>query len=319
MTSTHSPPSLRTADNVTPTRMREAFVNTTVSALDTDPRIAVVLADISDDRFEDAATLHPARVVNVGIREQLMVGVAGGMALAGMRPIVHTIAPFLVERPFEQLKLDLGHQDMGAVLVGVGASYDYASGGRTHMAPGDVALLDTLPGWTVHVPGHADEAARLLRNAVNGDDRVYLRLTERGNAAARPVTGGVVTVRSGSPRSGGVVLAVGPMLDRVLSATDDLDVTVAYTATPRPFDRAGLNRVVAAAGQADVLVVEPYLEGTSAHEVAAALADRRHRQLSLGVSRTAEVRAYGTPADHDAVHGLNTEGIAKAARDFFLL
>ncbi|RNL82883.1 transketolase [Halostreptopolyspora alba] len=299
--------------------MREAFVSTALASLETDPRVTVVLADISEDRFETAAARYPERVVNVGIREQLMVGVAGGMALTGMRPIVHTIAPFLVERPFEQLKLDLSHQDAGAVLVGVGSSYDYAAGGRTHMAPGDVALLDTLPGWRVHVPGHADEAARLLRDSLEGDDRVYLRLSERGNAAARPVDDGLVTVRSGSARRGGVVVAVGPMLDRVLAATDGLDVTVAYTATVRPFDRAGLNRLVAAAGQADVLVVEPYLEGTSAHEVATALADRRHRQRSLGVSRADEVRGYGTAADHDRAHGLDTEGIAKAARDFFLV
>ncbi len=127
-----------------------------------------------------------------------------------------------------------------------------------------------------------------------------------------------MTVRSGSARSSGVAVAVGPMLDRVLAATEDLDVTVAYAATVRPFDRAGLNRLVAAAGRADVLVVEPYLEGTSAHEIAAALDDRRHRQRSLGVSRATEVRGYGTPADHDRAHGLDTEGIAKAARDFFL-
>ncbi|MFC4561942.1 transketolase family protein [Nocardiopsis mangrovi] len=299
--------------------MRDTFAATTVAALDTDPRLAVVLADISADRFAEAAARHPGRVVNVGIREQLLIGVAGGLALTGMRPIAHTFAPFLIERPFEQVKLDLGHQDAGAVLVSSGASYDGAGYGRTHMAPGDVALLDTLPGWTVHVPGHATEAARLLETAFRGDDRVYVRLTERGNAAARPVGQGLVAVRAGSARSSGVVVAVGPMLDRVLAATEGLDVTVAYAATVRPFDRAGLNRLVAAAGQADVLMVEPYLEGTSAHEVGAALADRRHRQRSLGVGRADELRAYGDAADHDRAHGLDTAGIAAAAREFFLV
>ncbi|MGI5120190.1 transketolase family protein [Marinactinospora thermotolerans] len=297
--------------------MREVFITTVTEALDADPRVALVLADISADRFTAVAARHPDRVINVGIREQLMIGVAGGLALTGLRPVVHTYTPFLLERPFEQVKLDLGHQDVGAVLVSIGGSYDAPEAGRTHMAPGDVALLDTLPGWTVHVPGHQDEVPDLLRSALASDERVYLRLSSRGNAAARPVGQGMVVVRAGSARSLGVVVAVGPMLDRVLAATEGVDVTVAYLATVRPFDRAGLNRIVAAAGRADVMVVEPYLAGTSAPEVAVALEDRRHRQRSLGVSRETEVRAYGTTADHDRLHGLDVPGIAAAVRSFF--
>ncbi|MFV2196578.1 transketolase family protein [Nocardiopsis sp. LOL_012] len=298
--------------------MRQAFAETASAALDDDPRTALVLAAISAGLFTRAAARHPGRVIDVGIREQAMIGVAGGLALTGMRPIVHSYAPFLVERPFEQVKLDFGHQGTGAVLVSIGGSYDAAAEGRTHQAPGDVALIDTLPGWTVHVPGHPDEVRETLRAALPGDHPVYVRLSDTGNRAPLPVTGRLAAVRPGSPRSAGVVLAVGPMLDRALAATEGLDVTVAYTATVRPFDRAGLSALVGAAGSADVLVVEPYLRGTSAHEVAAALSDRRHRQLGLGVGRAGELRAYGRPEQHARAHGLDTEGIARAARDFFL-
>ena len=126
--------------------MRTVFAETATALLDEDPLAAVVLAEISADMFGKAAARYPDRVLNVGIREQLMVSVGGGLALAGMRPIVHTYAPFLVERAYEQVKLDLGHQGVHAVLVSIGASYDAARAGRTHQAPEDVVSDGQRPG-----------------------------------------------------------------------------------------------------------------------------------------------------------------------------
>ncbi|GGJ55257.1 transketolase family protein [Streptomyces brasiliensis] len=286
--------------------MRDRFAPVVTRLLDEDPRVAVVLAEIGRDGFGEALRRHPDRVINVGIREQLLVGAAAGLALTGMRPVVHTFASFLVERPFEQVKLDLGHQNAGAVLVSAAASFDWPAGGYTHMSPGDVALLDTLDGWTVHVPGHPDEAETLLRHAVAaGDDKVYVRLSVQANRKGRPVDGQHLrTVREG--RSG-VVVAVGPMLDAVLAATEDLDVTVLYATTVRPFDTAGLRRATESAGT-DVVLVEPYLAGTSTAVVNDALADAPHRVLGLGVGRR-ELRRYGTVEQHVAAHGLDASSL----------
>ncbi|MGW7003139.1 transketolase family protein [Streptomyces sp. NPDC054933] len=294
--------------------MRERFTAVASGLLDEDPRLAVVLAVISSDRFKDAARAHPDRVIDVGIREQLLVGATGGLALAGMRPIAHTFASFLVERPFEQVKLDLGHQGVGAVLVSSGGSYDIASGGRTHQAPGDVALLDTLDGWTVHVPGHPDEAEALLRHAAgDGDNRVYLRLSEQSNRDPLPVSPGrFQLLREG--RSG-VVLAIGPMLDAVREAVEGLDVTVLYASTVRPFDAHTLRAEVRRAAAADVVLVEPYLAGTSVSYAAEALADVPHRILGLGTARE-ELRRYGTWAEHVAAHGLDAGGLRKSISGF---
>ncbi|MCP3818271.1 transketolase [Streptomyces sp. A3M-1-3] len=282
--------------------MRERFTSTLSRLLDEDPRLAVVLADIGADGFQQARQQHPDRVINVGIREQLLIGTGGGLALTGMRPVMHTFASFLVERPFEQVKLDFGHQGVGGILVSAGGSYDWPAGGFTHMAPGDVALLDTLDGWTVHVPGHPDEAETLLRHAAAaGDDKVYVRLSMQSNATPRPVDGtGLLTVREGR---GGVVVAVGPMLDHVLAAVEGLDVTVLYATTVRPFDGDAL-RAAAGRGRADVVIVEPYLAGTSAAAAGDALIDTPHRVLGLGVQRQ-ELRRYGQLPEHLAAHGLD--------------
>lgn len=285
--------------------MREQFVATARELLRAREDLAVVLADISADRFPE----HPG-VVNVGIREQTLIGVAAGLALTGIHPIVHSYAPFLIERPFEQVKLDLSHQDVGATLVSIGASYDVAAAGRTHHAPGDVALLDTLPGWRVDVPGHPDEVGPLLRRAVTARDRSYLRLSEAANARPGPLDGRVRVVR----RAGGpVVLAVGPLLDRVLAAAAGLPVSVLHAVTVRPLDLAGIAAQLDAAGTADLVLAEPYLAGTSAATVAAGL-DRplRLRALGVGGRGPVDLHRFGSPADHDAAHGLDVAGLRAA-------
>jgi transketolase len=120
-----------------------------------------------------------------------------------------------------------------------------------------------------------------------------------------PVKGeGLVVLREGSDTAP-LVVAVGPTLGPTLEATVDLDATVAYLTTVRPFDADGLR---AALRGTDVVLVEPYLVGTSSAEVSRALSDRPHRLLALGVPN-AEFRHYGEAAEHRAAHGLDAAGI----------
>jgi len=201
------------------------------------------------------------------------------------------------------LKLVLGHVDVGAIVVSVGASYDTAVYGRTHEAPEDVSLLSALPGWRIYVPGHPAEAELLLRAAARTDERVYLRLSEQSNRLARPITPGRLFVeRRGAEAT---VIAAGTLLDATLEATADMDVTVLYMTTARPFDADTLHASLA--GDL-VVLVEPYLAGTSSAEVAAALADIPHRIATIGVPNV-EHRKYGTWQDHNAAHGLDARGI----------
>jgi len=292
---------------------RAQFARTAADLVRTDDSVALVYAEISGQFFGEVEAENPDRVVNVGIREQLLVNVGAGLALTGLRPIVHTFGSFLVERAFEQIKLGFGHQDVGGVLVGSGGSFDIASGGRTHQSPGDMALLDSLPSISLHAPSTPVEVDNALRLTVAGDGLHYVRVVGQTNAVSFPHTPGrfhVVRRVPGAP----VVLAVGPVLDAVLAATADQAVTVLYANTIRPFDGAGLR---AALGDPEVVLVEPWLAGTSAHAVAAALVDIPHRLLALGVSRSRELRRYGAAADHIAAHGLDASGL-RASIDGFL-
>ncbi len=96
------------------------------------------------------------------------------------------------------------------------------------------------------------------------------------------------------------------MLDPVLAAVEGRDVSVLYANTVRPFDGRTLRAVL---GPAEVVLVEPYLAGTSSRLVADVLGDVPHRLLGLGV-RSEELRRYGTPEEH---HGRARAGRGRAA------
>jgi transketolase-like protein len=144
--------------------MREAFARTATDLFRDDPNVAIVLAEISTQLFDEAFVHDPSRIVNVGIAEGAMVGVAAGFAMEGFHPIAHSLSPFMAERPYEQLKLDFGYQGLGGAFVGSGGSYDYAGEGGTHHPGGDAAAMLAIPGMQVLVPGSGDELDRLLRS-----------------------------------------------------------------------------------------------------------------------------------------------------------
>jgi transketolase len=286
--------------------MRQAFGASVSDLVERDERVAVVLAEISTSYFERAMAAHPDRVVDVGIMEQTMVGVAAGFAMEGFHPIAHSLSPFMAERPYEQLKLDFGYQRLGGTFVGVGGSYDYASSGGTHHSPADAGVMLGIPTMEVLIPGHGDEMDALLRSTYANGSPTYIRASVATNDDAHLAEPGRIEVL----RSGGeaTVLAFGPMLDRTLAASRGLDVTVAYATSLRPFDAEGL---VAAVGEAPLLAtVEPFYEGTAAPVVTAALANRPMRFVSIGVPR-AFVHAYGEPEDIDTDVGLDEAGVRR--------
>jgi transketolase len=288
------------------TDMRTQLALTASDLVEIDPLVAVVLAEISVDRFARAMRAAPDRVINVGIMEQALVGVGAGFAMEGFHPIVHTIAPFLVERPLEQVKLDFGYQGLGGTIASVGAPYDYGTEGGTHHAPGDVGVMMTIPGAEVLVPGHANELDALLRGTYANGRLTYLRASVVQNEEAFDVMPGLLhVIRRGTHAT---VVAVGPMLSRTLAASEGLDVTVLYATSIAPFDAGGL---AAAVGEAPlVIAVEPFYEGTLVPALTEALRHLPSRFASIGVPRRF-ITAYGTTEEHDRDLGMDGPGIRR--------
>lgn len=289
---------------VTADTLREQAAATATELFVADPRVAIVLSEISLSLYVAALSHDPARAVNVGIMEQTLVGVAAGLAMEGFRPIAHTITPFLVERPLEQLKLDFGYQGLAGTFVSVGASYDYAAEGATHHSPGDVQVLSSIPGMQILIPGAPSEVDLLLRQTYANDRPTYLRMSVTRNETGLKVEPGRIEVLKRG--SAGTVIAFGPMLDRTAAAVAGMDVSLLYATSVEPFDGATL---AAVAGEHPVVVtVEPFYEGSASSRIAEALRHVPSRIGSVGVPREFLTR-NGTTTQLDAHLRLDEAGV----------
>ena len=125
--------------------MRRIFGKIITELADRDENIYVIVGDIGYRVFDEFREKHPNRFINMGICEQSMIGVSAGMALEGLKPWVYTITQFLIERPFEQVKLDIDQQNVDVKLVGFS---DYQTLGPTHTELNGKKLLQFFKNIT---------------------------------------------------------------------------------------------------------------------------------------------------------------------------
>lgn len=295
--------------NTTITTMRQQMIATIEDLFHRDKRLALVLGDISLELFANVFRHYPKRAFNLGIMEQTMVSVAAGLAIEGFIPIVHSITPFLVERPFEQIKDDFCYQQLGGNFISTGASYDYGTDGMTHHGTADVPILKNLPGMQIVVPGTPNEFDQLFRAAYANGAPTYYRMGIQNNPIEAAVQFGKLAVlKEGSQAT---VIAVGPTLTHVLPAIADLDVSLYYCTTVAPFDVETLQ----ASHNSNIILVEPYYEGALVADIAAAMRHRPTRIEAIGVPHKVSSR-YGSAEEHDAANGLSPHAIRQRIERF---
>ena len=133
--------------------MRNTFADTFYEAGKKDPRLCVVVADISPagsiQKFREE---FPDRFINTGVAEQIMIGMCAGMALRACSPFAYTIATFTLYRPFEFVRDDLCYQNLPVTVVGIGGGVTYSTLGGTHHAMEDVAIACAIPNMSVIAP-----------------------------------------------------------------------------------------------------------------------------------------------------------------------
>lgn len=221
--------------------MRRQFRDTIMKLAESDDTIVLIFGDVSVYLFNDFQKLYPERFYNMGICENTLVSVGAGLAAQKLTPFVHTIAPFITERSYEQIKLDLCYNGFGANIVSCGASFDYAWDGATHHCYTDLAILRLLPGMEVIQPGSRKELDVLLRSNYNNSKPTYYRLSDHPHQIDLPVEFGKGSIIK-DVGADLTIMTSGPILSNVIEACKDLSVNLIYFHTIKPIDRNLIER-----------------------------------------------------------------------------
>ena len=154
--------------------MRNAFIRA-ITEIGKDENIVLLINDTGQFILKDFDTNYPGRLINMGIAEQNMVGLAAGLAASGKTVFVYSIASFLA-RAYEQIKVDVCYPNLNVKFIGVGAGLAYGTMGITHHATEDLAIFRALPNMTIISPCDPIEAEQATVAAYNHPGPVYLRL-----------------------------------------------------------------------------------------------------------------------------------------------
>jgi transketolase len=288
--------------------VRKEFVKVVTESFEISKSTILLLGDIGVFGFSDLKQKFDNRVLNMGILEQSMVGIAAGLSMKGFIPTVHTIAPFMVERAFEQLKIDFGYQKLAGNFVSVGASFDYAALGCTHHCPGDVPLMHTIPNTTIFIPGNQREFSTQYRENWNNGSLNYFRLSEKSHVIDLTTSSeGVTFVKGGSQAT---VLVVGPLLQEAFDGLNDLDVSLIYV---NEISAKSMNALAKMKFNEEIFIIEPYYSGTLSTLLIEKGKLGASKFYNLGVPRVF-LENYGNTEEHLKHIGLNSAGIRESIR-----
>jgi len=216
--------------------VRKQFKNTIMDLAARDDKIVLLFGDVSVYLFQEFKEKYPDRFYNIGICENTLITIAAGLSAQGFYPIVHSIAPFITERSYEQIKLDMCYNEFGGNIASCGASFDYAWDGATHHAYTDLAILRLLPHMEVIQPGSRKELDVLLRSQYNNGRTTYFRLSDHPHEIDVPVEFGKGAVLKDC-ESKMTVMTAGPLLENVMEACCEIDVNLVYFHTLKPIDK----------------------------------------------------------------------------------
>lgn len=302
--------------------IRQQFADTMLAVGREDPALVVMVGDISHGILQPFAKACPGRYYNIGILEPTTMSMAAGLARVGLYPVIHTIAPFLIERSFEQIKLDFCYHGLPGNIVTVGSAFDYASLGCTHHCYGDFALLKTLPGVEITYPATPLEFDTLFRQAYANDTVTYYRIP--GHQHGVEFAPADIALGKGNRIAEGkdlTIIATGPQLRTALGVRERLaskgqDAEVIYIHTIRPLDEE-LVRASALKTRMVIVIEEHMRSGGLGDEVLRAVLGVPDLRFSWAAIPDSFVTGYGSYTDLCESVGLTVDGVLARLRNEF--
>jgi transketolase len=296
---------------------RDAFASTVAEMAAADERVVVVCSDsVGSSKLVGFKQRFPHRLINVGIAEQTLVGVAAGLANGGLRPIVSAASCFVTARGLEQIKVDLAYTNARVVVCGMSPGVAYGQLGPTHHSLEDVAWLRAIDNMVIVVPADARETEQSLWAAVEHDGPVFIRVSRM---AVPPIfnddyqfqLGKASRLVEGQDAS---IIANGTLVSRALEAADvlrDMEVNCRVISMPtvKPLDVDEIVRAAAETG-AIVTVEEHSVRGGLGGAVAETVVE--HHPVPMRILGFPGFAPTGTAEfllDH---FGLTSDGIARA-------
>ena len=299
---------------------RNAYVDTLAELAQSDHRIVGVVNDsVGSSKLDAFKKAFPDRLINVGIAEQDMVGVAAGLANGGRIAFVSAASCFLTGRALEQIKADVAYSNRNVKLCGMSPGMAYGELGPTHHSIEDVAWLRAIDNMIIVVPADPIETAAAMRWAAATEGPAFIRVSRMSvpnvyEADYQFVAGKARTVRDGGDVT---IISNGTVLWRSIAAaeklaTEGISARVISMPTVKPLDT---DAVIAAARETKGIVTAE--EATTAGSLGGAVAEtvvQNHptRVKILGVPEFAPTGSAGFLLDR---YGMSPDGIADAARE----
>lgn len=299
---------------------RVAFAEELAALARNDNRVVAVCNDsVGSSNLVSFASEFPDRLVNVGIAEQDMVGVAAGLANAGFVPFVCGAAPFLTGRAIEQIKVDIAYSGAHVILCGMSPGMAYGQLGPTHHSIEDLPWMRAIADLDIAIPGDRSETRAAIQWAMKKNRPTYIRVprTKTPDLPLGPVEiGRARELRSGSQLT---IMGLGPMAAAAREAANELarrgiDARVLAFNSLRPLDTASIESAVRDTG---VLVTVE--EGTIAGGFGSAVAEwcgERHPTPITRLGLREEFAPTGSPEFLLEHFDLTGHGVARRAEEF---